>query len=391
MLKSISSSFSLFVVFFLSKSAIAQTIAPENFQLQTGVASIDPFLNIELLGTSVWRICIFTLLLIFGVIFKRYILHALIKKTEVALQKTTTEWDNELLIAIERPLGFVFLTIALWFSILFLRLPDTTFSYVSLGLGTIGTIFAAWVILRAIDILDQMLLTFALKTESQMDDHLVPLVKRILRVVVVIVTILTILQQWGYQVSSIIAGLGIGGLAFALAAQDTLGNWFGSLMIFTDRPFVVGDIVKFNDQEGTVEEVGLRSTRVRTFEKTIVTVPNKSLAATAIENLTSRSMRRIRLQLGLEYETSSTQMRTILEKIKIRLEEDEMVHNDSIVVAFTGLGESTLDVLVNLFIKTLDYDIYLSVKQALLLDIMQIVEEAGSGFAFPSRTIYNHS
>ncbi len=371
---------------------LAQTIANrEDPDVSIGIDFIDPILNLSIFNISVWRIIIFGLLFVFALIFRRFILHSFFTKAGRALTKTKTEWDNKLLAATEAPLGFLILTIALWFSLLFLKLPPQTFAYIALGLRTIGAVFVAWMVFRSIDVLHEMLTVIAARSASKMDDHLVPLVRRILRVVLIIVTALTILQQWGYQVSSIIAGLGIGGLAFALAAQDTLGNWFGSLMIFTDRPFVVGDYVKFNSKEGIIEDVGLRSTRLRTFEKTIITIPNKTLAATSIENISARNMMRIRMDLGLEYETSSLQMRTILAGLRTRFEDDEMLDSETIVIAFTGLGESSLDVFISVFVKSVAYATFLEIRQEVLLDIMAIVEEAGSGFAFPSQTIYTKS
>ena len=168
--------------------------------------------------------------------------------------------------------------VGLYVGLLVLQLPDKLTAVLVLLLKTVGTFAVAWMLFRAIDVIISGLERFTAKTESEMDDHMIPLVKRILRVALISVAVITVVQQWGYDVTSLIAGLGIGGLALALAAQDTLANWFGSIMIFTDRPFKLGDWVKSAHGEGVVEDVGMRSTKIRTFAKTIITVPNKDLA-----------------------------------------------------------------------------------------------------------------
>jgi MscS family membrane protein len=221
-----------------------------------------------------------------------------------------------------------------------------------------------------------------------MDDQLVPVVRRVLRFVLFVIVGIAIIQQWGYDVTSLLAGLGIGGLAVALAAQNTLSNWFGALMIFTDRPFQVGDIVKGDFGEGVVEEVGLRSTKVRTYEKTLITVPNAKISGDAVENFSARPVRRISTDIGLVYGTTEEQMRQIIEEIGTLFSEHEKIEPETWVVHFTEFGDSALTVLVQCYVLTTHYNEWIELRQELYLQIIGIVHGAGSDFAFPSQSIY---
>ncbi|MEZ4458964.1 MAG: mechanosensitive ion channel [bacterium] len=165
----------------------------------------------------------------------------------------------------------------------------------AIPLKTMGTVFVAWGVFVLVDAVTAYLSELAAGTENVLDDHLVPMLKRVLRIAVIGVTIITVIQQWGYDVTSLIAGLGIGGLAFALAAQSTLSNWFGSFMIITDRPFLVGDYVRSAHGEGVVQDVGMRSTKILSFEGTTITIPNSDLATTAVENLTMTNTMNVKL------------------------------------------------------------------------------------------------
>jgi MscS family membrane protein len=346
------------------------------------------FLGWNLFEVPVWRIGLFLLAILVGLTLKNVLLSRFMRPLDKVLEKTASNLDNLLIEKVEQPLGWIILVVSIYLGLLALDLPDKLHVLVVLLLKTIGTVFAAWMIFRAVDVLVDGLERFASKTESDMDDHMIPLVKRMLRISIICVGIITIVQQWGYDVTSLIAGLGIGGLALALAAQDTLANWFGSIMIFTDRPFKLGDWVKSDHGEGVVEEVGLRSTKIRTFAKTLITVPNKDVANTAVENFSEMPKRRINAQIGVVYSTSAAQMLEIVDGIKDVLRTHEAIDQEFWLVNFVGFGGSSLDIMIYAFTDTTVWGEWLDARQDIYLKIMKVVEDAGSSFAFPSQSIY---
>lgn len=385
--------FSMLPLFWCSSASAqtaAQTVAgktPKN-PVPEWQQLFNEFLTWDVFDIPVWRITVCVLVLMLGLVLKNGLINRLLRPLDRLLDRTQTTLDNALLETVRRPGSWLVFIVALYLALEVLQLPPGVASLTTLLLQTAGTAVIAWWLFLTIDVAGVGLQKFVDQTESDVDDHIVPLVKRVLRVVLVCFAGVAIIQQWGYDVTSLVAGLGIGGIAFALAAQDTLSNWFGSLMIFTDRPFRLGDWVKSGVIEGVVEEVGLRSTKVRTFDRSLVTVPNKKIANDTVENFTMREMRRINLTIGLEYRTTRAQMEQILAGIRTLLAEHALVDPATINVFFTGLGESTLDVLVQAFFRTNSWAEFAPAREELLLEIMGIVEAAGTGFAFPSRSLY---
>ena len=209
-----------------------------------------------------------------------------------------------------------------------------------------------------------------------------------IKALVVIVSILAILSAFGFNVTAVLAGLGVGGLAIALAGQKTIENLFGGVSIILDQPVRVGDFVRSGDISGTVEDIGLRSTRLRTSDQTLVTIPNAEFSMMKLENFERRSKIRWAPKLGLRYETKPDQMRLVLLRIKELLIGHPMVLNDPARVRFVGFGPSSLDVEIFSFINAQDLHQYWAVVEDLNLKLMSIVEECGTGFAFPSTTVY---
>lgn len=229
----------------------------------------------------------------------------------------------------------------------------------------------------------------AARTPSSLDDQLVPLVTRTLKFLVVVLGFLTVLQNFGVNVVSVLAGLGLGGLALALAAQDTAANLFGSVTILMDQPFQIGDHVKIGSHEGTVEDIGFRSTRIRTFYRSVVTIPNSIVAKEYIDNLGQRNARRVRHVLGLTYDTPEASMKEFMDKVRYLL----VQHPDILkspgnepVVRFNAMGDFNLQILVQFFLPFSDMATELRVQEEILFDIMQTAEKLKVEFAFPTQT-----
>lgn len=240
----------------------------------------------------------------------------------------------------------------------------------------------------AVDAIGQVLLDFAAQTESTLDDRLAPFATKTLKVLVVVMGVLITLQNFKIEVMSLLAGLGLGGLALALAAQDTAANLFGSIMILIDNPFHLGDHIKIGDTEGIVEEVGFRSTRIRTFANTLVTLPNSVVAKEKIENLGIRQARRVRQILGLHYDTPPEKINQFCEEIKYLIGSEALVQKDNIVVCFNNFNASSLDILVNFHINTLDVKVELEMTQKIFTEIWKLSKKVGVDFAYPTQTLY---
>jgi MscS family membrane protein len=212
--------------------------------------------------------------------------------------------------------------------------------------------------------------------------------ERILKVLIIIGAIISVLGLLGFNLTTALAGLGIGGIAIAFAAQKTLENLFGGVSILGDEVLRVGDTCQFGDRVGTVEDISLRSTRIRTTERTELSIPNGALATMNVENLTRRDKILFKTNLGLRSETSTDQLRFVLAEVRRMLYEHPKVETSSARIRLIGIGQSSLDLEAFAFILTQDFGEFAAIREDLLFRIMSIVDQSGSGFAFPSRTVY---
>lgn len=226
------------------------------------------------------------------------------------------------------------------------------------------------------------------KTKSAIDDQIAIVARKSLKVVITVLGILFLIQNLGYSVSGLIASLGLGGLTVALAAKDAVANFFGSIVILVDSPFKIGDWVKIGSVEGVVEEIGFRSTKIRTFEKSLITVPNYKIANESIENFSNRNKRRIKFTIGVEYSTPREKIETVIEKIKQLIDSHPEIASNFYLVNFTSFADSWLEIFIYCFTTTTNWKRYLEIKEELNLSIMKVLEEEGVNFAFPSQSIY---
>lgn len=289
---------------------------------------------------------------------------------------------------IERPLGVIFITL-FWFSIIdFLALPATLDKYLTILVRIVFSYHFLVTIYRAVDGGGRFFEAKVKFDTESMQSHLIPFATKSLKVAVVVLGSLIILQSFGVNVMSLLAGLGLGGLALALAAQDTAANVFGSITILMDRPFKVGDWIKVTDTEGVVEEIGFRSTRIRTFYKSLITIPNSTIAKEKVDNMGERPQRRIRHILGVTYETSPGLIASFCEGIKELLRNHPLVDKETFTVFFTAYSSSSLDVTVNFFLNTDDIAVELTTQQDVLLAVLELANQMGVSFAYPTHTIH---
>jgi small-conductance mechanosensitive channel len=211
---------------------------------------------------------------------------------------------------------------------------------------------------------------------------------RIATIVVVTVVVVLAMQRLGVPVAGLVAGLGVGGLAIALAAQSSLENFLGGIILYTDQPVKVGDFCKFGSQRGTVEDVGLRSVKIRTLDRTIITVPNGDFAKMQLENLTDRDKVLLREELCLRYETTQEQLRQVLTELETMLREHPRMADEPLRVRFTGFGQHFLEVELFAYAMTNAWPEFLEIREDVLLKVMEIVEGAGTRLALPTEIHY---
>ncbi|PIE52494.1 hypothetical protein CSA37_06825 [Candidatus Fermentibacteria bacterium] len=331
----------------------------------------------------VGRIGLFILGLIVSLALRKLVVLVLRKP-----RKRTENFLTVLLDGLAGPMAFLAVFTGMYFSVLVLNLHGTV-NLVALNIIQVLLTFTVIrVIYVLIDDVSIQMLNLAGETESKLDDQLIPVLRKLAKVAIAAIAVVFFMQLKGYPVTGIIAGLGIGGLAFAFAAQDSLAGIFASITLFLDRPFMVGDFVQVGGVSGTVEEVGLRSTRIRTIGKTLVSIPNKEIVDSTIDNLSKRPMRRCAITIGVTYDATAEQMAKLVEDLRQMLVDDEMVEHQGSNVHFTTFGDSSLNVEMAFFIRTVEYTRFLQSRQDVNIKIMHTVENLGLEFAFPSTTVY---
>jgi len=349
------------------------------------------WMNNQVLGITIGQYATALGIVLVAYIAKKTFAYLFIKVLLPLAQKSKKEFDDRFLNCLQKPAEFLIFLIGLFIAMEVLQLPSEPFDFHKLATAILKALVIfdiAWFLFNLVDMVDHYLSKWATRTKSTLDDHLAPLLRKSLRIFVVIIAGLMAVQTFGYPVTGIIASLGIGGLAFALAAKDTVSNIFGSLMIIFDRPFQVGDWIKAGDLEGTVEEVGFRSTKIRTFAKTLISVPNNIIANMALDNFSRMPKRRIRLTVGVSYDATPEQMREAVSRIRELLKTHPAIDQDFFLVNFTDFGASSLDIMVYCFTTTTVWGEYLDAREDVCLKIMDTLAELGLDIAFPSTTVY---
>ncbi|MEK2646105.1 mechanosensitive ion channel family protein [Bdellovibrio sp. BCCA] len=338
-----------------------------------------------------WKWCVLAIAITLGIVLRPIIQFVLkeVKKHNPFTKKFPTSFSAHFLnLKVERPLAWI-LVIFFWFATGdAIGLTGKFEIYYNHFLRGLLALYAIRLVYYAVDAGGNVLKEMAAKTESTYDDQLVPFATKSMKVLVVVLGILIALQSFGLNVMSILAGLGLGGLALALAAQDTAANLFGSITILFDHPFKVGDWVKIKDMEGTVEDIGFRSTRIRTFYNSVITIPNAMMAKETIDNMGIRPARRIRQILGLTYETPPEKIEQFCEQVRYLITKHPKVNPETVTVRFNNYNASSLDVLVNFHLEVFTGAEELEHQQAIFIEILKIAAGLKVDFAYPTQTVY---
>jgi len=312
-----------------------------------------------------------------------WILSNIVKKFT---EKTKTNIDDIILDMIEEPMAFAVAILGIWYGLDSLNLPDAGHVWINRIYYLLVIFNIAWLINRLLDaLIQEYLVPIVEASESDLDDQLLPIAKKGSHFIVWSLAVVVGLNNAGYDVGALIAGLGIGGLAFALAAQDTVANVFGAFTVFLDKPFTVNDRIKVSGHDGIIEEVGLRSTKLRNFDGRLVYLPNKVFAGADIENVTSEPNRKNSVTLGLTYDMTDAQVQQGMDILKEILDGKQDVLEEKHFIRFVSFGDFSLNIQFIYYIKAGE-DV-MNIPSDMNMEILKRFNAAGLDFAFPTQTI----
>jgi MscS family membrane protein len=313
----------------------------------------------------------------------------LIRVASAMTSRTTTTFDDELFTRLSSPLRWMITVGLIRAQIRLLDFGPSAHGYTMTILLSAFAFTLVWGTLRAIDVATTRMTTAAWAVRRPASRALLSLIGRVAKVIVIAIATIGFLGGIGLPVASLLAGLGIGGIALAFGAQKTVENLFGAIAIGVDQPLREGDFVLVEaDVLGTVETVGLRSTRIRTLDRTIVTLPNGKLADMRVETYAVRDRCRLSTTIRLVYGTSAEQLREILAGFERTLRAHPSIWPDSITVRFAQLGESSLDIEIMAWFQTPSFDTFRGYREEVLISFMEVVEQAKSSFALPARNVH---
>lgn len=349
------------------------------------------FLETPLLwGVLSWRLLAASFIIFLGFLSRRIIIWLFKLFAARVAKNSRYVWDNDFVELVPTPLSLA-VQLGLWqVAVKFLDLPTEPFEFESIidkGLGIALAFAACWLMFRLIDVVARALARAAALTESRLDDQIVPMIRKSAKVVVGLTFGIMVVQNLGYSVTSLIASLGVGGLAMALAAKDTVANLFGSVVVFTDQPFQIGDWVKFDGIEGTVEEVGFRTTRIRQFDKAEVTVPNQTFSTSPITNFSRRPIRRIKFNLDIAQVPSAEAAKALLTDFRDILKGHSGLDQSFHFAHLVSLESGHLVVQIYCFTKSTIWLTYLRAQEELLFALMDAIQARGMRLAYPGRQL----
>ena len=343
-------------------------------------------LNVPASGNTATHYVIAALLLVGALVLRRVVTMFIFRQLKRIASRTETTLDDKLFAALEAPAATFVMLVGIFAALKVLKLTPALDRGLAYGSTIAFTLVIFWVLLRAFSALLDHAQEIA--TQKQLGvAAFMPWIKKTLATIFIIFGVLMVIQSFGYDVKAILAGLGIGGLAFALAAQDTLANVFGSVVVAIDQPFKIGEAVKIGANEGVVEDIGLRSTKLRTPGKNLIVIPNKTVAAEPIINNSRFIRRRFEQVIGLTYSATPAQLEAIVEEFKSIITAEAEVEKSSVMVFFRDLSASSLDIWVVYETSDPDFQKSMRLKQRINLAIMRAVADKGLSFAFPTQTI----
>lgn len=348
----------------------------------------EPFFELALLDVQLWQWLGLALLVLVAWALSWLLSRVAVAAIRPLARRSLTDVDDRLIENGAPPLHFLIALGVFTVGVLALKLAVPAERFLLHTVQALVVFAVVWLAFRLVDIGSHWSRDRLSERGQVAAIAMLPLARKGVKLFLAALGVLAVLQNVGVNVTALVAGLGVGGLAIALAAQKTIENLFGGMTLVVDQPVRVGDFCRFGTQVGTVEAIGLRSTRIRTPDRTLISVPNAEFSELQLETFAARDRIRLLHKLGLRYETTPEQLRSVLAGLSGLLDEHPKVLPDPSRVRFVGLGASSLDVEVFAYVDTADFNEYLAVQEELLLRMIEIVHAAGSDLAFPSQTLY---
>ena len=343
------------------------------------------FLNIEFLSLPLYKIFLAFIMLFIFLIFKKAFTLYILKFLRLLTKKTKTDIDDKIFKAVKEPLKFLFVIGGIYFFFYFLEIRGDLLNHIVKAL-LIFDLF--WALFNTINVFEDKVYHFIGKY-GRASREMASFIIKITKVLIISLGIIALLQEFGINVTGFLASLGLGGLAFALAAKDTAANIFGGIAILTDNIFKIGEWIKVGDAEGIVEDIGMRTTKIRAFDKRLIIVPNAVIANSNVENFSRRDKRRVVMRIGLTYNTSIETVKKVVEEIrKMLYNHPDIAKDESLLIYFDEYEDSALSIFCYFFTDTAVWSDYLKIKEDINLKIKEIIEKYPTDFAFPSNSIY---
>ena len=360
----------------------------------------NAIINYEIIkGNSIWRFALVLLVVLVAMVAGRVIQFAMSGYASRLVRKKGEGLRSLLLKALTKPVYVMIFAAGVFLAKVPLFFDDETGIRFAIGTGwtkiaqVVAAISAAYALYRLVDVIEYYLNRVVSKTDTRLDDMLVPIVRKALRLTIAIIAVLLIAENilGANRIKSLLLGAGVGGLAIAFAAKDTIANFFGSITIFTDRPFQMGELVKIGEHRGPVEEVGFRSTRVRTLEGHLVTIPNSVITSSTVENVGKRPFIRRTSNITITYDSGHTKTKKAVDIIKEVLADVPEINTDPEKpprVYFSDFNDWSLNIYMSYWVKPPDYWLYHQVNEGINFEIMKRFKAEQIEFAFPSQTLY---
>lgn len=362
------------------------------FHLNHFVEDLPPFFRNNIgLGVKVWQLTAFIILIIAGFVVKKVLslVGNLVCKTIFSRTKYRNFFEKHILRNVNT-LSTILGLVLIYILLPNLELPVKINYVLSIVFKGLIPLFATIIMFRMADYLSERIQRKRIEKQNKVHENFLPFLRTTFKVVIVTIGLLFILVSLGVEILPLIAGLSIGGIAIALAAQETIKNIFGSITVFTDRPFDVGDWIIFQDGEGTVEEIGVRSTRIRSFNNSIITVPNGKLMDMTIDNMGRRDYRRYVLNLEVDITTPIELLETFIEGLRVLIQLHPITRNDLYYVYLVNMTSAYFQILVQTYFVSEDMDGEYKAKQIFLTDIIKLARELGIRFALPAQSLQLH-
>jgi MscS family membrane protein len=344
-----------------------------------------PLVAWSFLDTALWRWIALALLAILAAGLSRLVCPLVFRLIHPALKRFWPKSDWSELGGFVGPLELLLASAVFRIGMEWVDPSALVRPYLERGLALLFFLGFAWLFMRTVDVIIRRLNIFLRARHQSFSYSVLPLASRVLKITILLLMIAALLSSWGYNTTTIVAGLGVGGIAIALAAQKTIENFFGGVSIVSDRPVAVGEFCKFADRMGTVEDIGLRSTRIRTLDRTLVTVPNGQFSSMTLENFDRRDKMLFHFMLNVRRDTKPDQVRELLSSIATILAEHPKLEKSALPIHFNGVGTYSLDMEVFAYVLTKDGDEFNRIQQELYLRILDAVEAAGTALALPTQ------